>query len=157
MADSVAMLTEAEWPGAKARTGGTDATAFPSSDQLAGFLHACVSLDQPFKLTAGLHHPLPRKDKATGAQLHGFLNVLGATALAISEDLSRRQIVEVLDDDRRESWAFDRNGLKWRDHQVSNDAIDEARGLLVCFGSCSVTEPLQGLVDQGFMPKEALK
>lgn len=140
MDDSLAALVEAEWPGAKARAGGD---RIPSADDLAGFLHACVTLDQPFKLTAGLHHPFRRERE------HGFLNVAGATALAMADDLSRREIAEILADERPESWSFERNRLAWHGRTADMEAIEEARGLFVSIGSCSVDEPLRDLAKAG--------
>ena len=55
----------------------------PDAETLASFLHGCAVRRLPFKLTAGLHHALPHLDAATGAQQHGFLNTLAATAAAL--------------------------------------------------------------------------
>jgi hypothetical protein len=106
-------------------------------------------LEVPFKLTAGLHHPLPHRDAVTGATMHGFLNVLGAATFAISEDLSRRDMERLLLDSDPKAWSFDRSGLAWRDRRASLDDVDEARALFVSFGSCSVDEPLEGLQELG--------
>src|ERR1044072_639289 len=97
MPDSLAQLAEMDIACVKARTGGLEASAFPSAESLAGFIQQCVQLDLGFKLTAGLHHPLPTHDPTTGATMHGFLNVLAATTFALSEDLSRREVQDVLE------------------------------------------------------------
>lgn len=58
-------------PGARAkiRTGGLTAEAYPTAEDLAGFLHRAAIARVPFKATAGLHHPLP------SPPMHGFVNV----------------------------------------------------------------------------------
>src|SRR5690606_4638017 len=63
---------------AKLRTGGATADAVPTERELADFLDACLDRQLPFKLTAGLHHPVRHTDAASGLEQHGFLNVLAA-------------------------------------------------------------------------------
>src|SRR3954468_24676088 len=73
---------------AKVRTGGITPDAIPSSEALAKFIHACARRHLPFKATAGLHHPirsaqaLTEEPDSPRALMHGFLNVLLASALA---------------------------------------------------------------------------
>lgn len=55
-------LLMGEQVGFKLRCGGVEAAAFPSSEQIAVVLRACLDAGIPFKATAGLHHPLPRGD-----------------------------------------------------------------------------------------------
>lgn len=153
MADSLAVLAETEIAFAKARTGGLEASAFPSSGDLAGFIQQCVQLDLTFKLTAGLHHPLPTIDPHTGATMHGFLNVLAATALALSEDLSRREMEDLLDERDPKAFGFKRESLVWREHRATIEDVENARTLFFSFGSCSVREPLEGLDGIGLLEK----
>lgn len=143
VAESLAQIAESEWLGAKARTGGLTAEAFPTSAALAAFIQACLHLDVPFKFTAGLHHPLRGRDKATGATAHGFLNTFAATALAMEHALSRTDIERVLDEESSEVFCFTDEALEWRDHRVSIEGLDDMRGLLAGFGSCSVSEPIE--------------
>lgn len=153
MLDSLAILAEMDGACAKARTGGLDASAFPSSEDLAGFIQQCVQLDLAFKLTAGLHHPLPVKDPATGATMHGFLNVLVATTFALSEDFSRREVQEVLEETSPKAFAFKRDTVTWKGHKASLENIENARTLFLSYGSCSVAEPLQDLDALGLLEK----
>lgn len=147
--DSLALLAETEWLGAKVRTGGLEAAAFPDAWNLAGFVRQCIDLELPFKMTAGLHHALPHPDESIGATMHGFVNVLGGTALAIAEDLSQRELERLFLDADRASWTFSDDGLSWRGRRAGLAEIDEARSLFVAFGSCSVKEPLEGLAALG--------
>jgi hypothetical protein len=153
MTDSLAVLAELDGACAKARTGGLEASAFPSAEELAGFIQQCVQLDLAFKLTAGLHHPLPTRDERTGAIMHGFLNVLAATTFALSEDFSRKEVQEVLEETSPKAFAFKRDTLVWRGHRASLEDIENARTLFFSFGSCSVAEPLHGLEAIGLLER----
>lgn len=144
-------LAEHECLFAKARTGGLEATAFPGSRLVAEWIRECVSLDLPFKFTAGLHHPLPHFDRAIGVRHHGFLNVLMATGLAVAHDLNVGEICQVLDCESRDDFWFSAKGAGFKDWELSMEEITEARGLFMSFGSCSVAEPVEGMVDLGLM------
>jgi len=153
MPDSISALAESDGVFAKARTGGPDVAAFPPAADLAGFLQRCAQLDVAFKLTAGLHHPLPNRDPHTGATMHGFLNVLVATALSLADDLSLRELQEVLDETDPKAFAFKREYLTWRDHRANLEDVENARTLFFSFGSCSIREPLEGLGAIGLLEK----
>jgi hypothetical protein len=155
MRDSLAAMAEMDSAYVKGRTGGLEASAFPSSEQLAGFIQQCVQLDLGFKLTAGLHHPLPTIDSHTGARMHGFLNVIAATTLGLSEDLSRREIEDLLNEEDPSGFNFKRDSFAWRDHKATVDDIENARALFFTFGSCSVREPLDDLSAIGLLEKAA--
>jgi len=60
---------------AKVRCGGLTPEAYPSTADLAGFLHRAAAARVPFKATAGLHHPLPNPP------MHGFVNLFLAACL----------------------------------------------------------------------------
>ena len=150
LVDALAKIAETEWLGAKVRTGGVEAAAFPAADHLAEFLQGCVHVNVPFKLTAGLHHPLRHMNKALGVPMHGFVNVFTAVVLAAVHDLSRADIEEVLLCETPKSFAFDDARMEWNGLCASLEDIDDARTLLVGFGSCSVKEPLDGLAALGW-------
>jgi hypothetical protein len=143
--DSLAALAETDWLCAKVRTGGKAASDFPPAPELAEFIHGAVALDLSFKLTAGLHHPFPRVDKATGARMHGFINVLAASAFAYADDMSRNEIEDVLVSHSLEDWRFDANRLGWCDSTIAIDDIQDARDLIWSIGSCSVQDAIDGL------------
>jgi hypothetical protein len=145
MHDNLHYLAEADWVCAKARAGGLDAAAFPSSERLAGFIHECFSLNLVFKLTAGLHHPIRVFDEGLGTSMHGFLNLLAAAAIADENELTRKEIARMLDETDPAAFSFSQDGITWHDWDVGLDAIEDARGLFVSFGSCSVREPVQEL------------
>jgi hypothetical protein len=145
MQEGLAALAESEWLGAKARTGGLEASAVPSPQELASFLRDCLHLDLPFKLTAGLHQPLYHFDASLGANAHGFLNVLCATALTEESDLSTSEIEEILTEQRPDAFVFGESGFGYGDLGASLEEIESIRALFVAIGSCSVDEPLEGL------------
>ena len=155
MHDGIVALAESEWLGLKARTGGIEPSAFPSTQQLAAFLRDCLNLDVPFKLTAGLHHPVRRRDENMGVMMHGYINVLAAAALAESHDLNTAEIEKVLEDTKAENFVFGETGFGWHDYGASIEDIDSIRGLFVSFGSCSVEEPIEDLKRVGLMAVKA--
>lgn len=145
LAESIALISETDIDGVKARTGGLDASAFPSTDQLAEFIRGAVQADCAFKCTAGLHEPVAHFDEALGALRHGFLNVLVATALAIREDLSRKEIAEILANTFEAEFQIREDFLQYQGARIDLDLADQARESFVSFGSCSIDEPLAGL------------
>lgn len=153
--DGLVILAESEWIGAKARTGGADASFFPSSQELSLLIRDCLNLDLPFKLTAGMHHPIRHRNASIGADEHGFLNVLCATAMAESHDLSSKEIERVLEERDGSRFEFGESGFGWKDWGASLDDIESIRGLLVSFGSCSVEEPLDGLDELDLLGERA--
>lgn len=147
-ADHLAELASLTWLGAKARTGGLEPSAFPSSESLAAFLKGCQDLDVSFKLTAGLHEPARHFDKDVGIQAHGFLNILAALALNEAHDLSRAEMAQVLDSEDA-LWSL--YGFSWSDLELSFEEAMPIRALFVGFGSCSIDEPLEGLAALGLL------
>ena len=135
---------------AKIRTGGVTAEAFPPSDAVVRFLAACVRQPVAFKATAGLHHPIRGEYPLTYAlnahrgMMYGYLNLLLAGALLQSGG-SAGQAKSLLEETRIESFAFDENGVAWRDTRIPEDALAQIRGLALGIGSCSFDEPLDDL------------
>ncbi len=154
--ETISCIAGSEFAYAKARTGGTSASAFPSAAEVAGFIQHCAQLDVPFKLTAGLHQPLPHHDATLGATHHGFLNVLMATALASAHDLSRKELEQVLAERDTAEFRFTADAAHWGEFEVDLQGIEAARELMLSFGSCSVAEPLEGLAALG-LAKEATR
>lgn len=140
---------------AKIRTGGVTAEAFPPSDAVVRFLATCVRQPVAFKATAGLHHPIRGEYPLTYAlnahrgMMYGYLNLLLAGALLQSGG-SAGQAKSLLEETRLESFAFDENGVAWRDTRIPEDALAQIRGLALGIGSCSFDEPLDDLRRAGF-------
>ncbi len=124
---------------AKFRTGGLAAELFPAPVELAAVICACRDRELPFKLTAGLHHAIRRRDPETGFTHHGFVTVLGAT-LAAAEGAEVDAVAELLA-------ATDpvRVVERVRAHR------DAERPLWVGYGSCSISEPLTDLIRLGLV------
>lgn len=132
--------------GAKVRTGGVAAAAYPSPEQLARFITACASAGVPFKATAGLHHPLRHFSEAVGTDEFGFLNVFTAGILARTTPIDEQALAAVLVDESPESFDFGDEQLAYGDRALGVDAIRDAREkFAIAYGSCSFTEPLADL------------
>jgi hypothetical protein len=133
---------------AKIRTGGIKPEAIPSSADVSSFILACAERGLPFKATAGLHHPvraeyaLTYETDAPRAVMHGFLNVLMASAFAWH---GKREIESVVAETDPTAFWFDDSG-HWRNESLSVEELREARSKFVhSVGSCSFEEPVQEL------------
>lgn len=137
--------------GAKLRTGGVTPDAFPSPTAVARFLRECHCHGVVMKATAGLHHPLRGEYRLTydaasaRARMFGFLNLLLAAAL-IHAGGPETDAVALLDDGNVAHFTATPDALAWRDHRFTATQLESSRRALCrSFGSCSFTEPLEGL------------
>jgi hypothetical protein len=139
--------------GAKIRTGGLEPSMFPGSAAVAAFLDACVAEGVPFKATAGLHHPLRGDDPTSGLRMHGFVNLLVATALLQAGALDEGGVRAVLDEEDATTFRVAAGELGWADHEVDPTAVASVRaGALASYGSCSFDEPTTDLAALGWLP-----
>jgi len=143
---------------AKVRTGGLTPEAIPAAADIADFLCVAASRGQPFKATAGLHHPV-RSDRrltyaadAPRAMVHGFVNVFAAAAFAW-HGMERSSVLDVLKETNAASFEFGDEQLRWRGRELSTTQIAQARCYFAhSFGSCSFEEPLDDLRELGWLP-----
>ena len=133
------------WHAAKLRTGGVTPQAHPDEDELAAFLIECVRRQQPFKLTAGLHHAV-RATTTEGFEQHGVLNVLVAVWLARG-GAAPAAVTHVLTE--RDGAQLAREVLVWTRREAA-----AVRSLFRSFGCCGVTEPLDELRALGVLDDE---
>ncbi|GII88334.1 hypothetical protein Ssi03_63240 [Sphaerisporangium siamense] len=130
--------------GAKVRCGGITADLFPSVHDLGAFIRTCAQRGTPFKATAGLHHAVRHPDPTLGVYRHGFLNLL----LAVCAAVDGRDPVSVLElMERRELVEFART--------VRPETALRARELLVSYGSCNTTTPVEDLRALGLIDHAA--
>ncbi len=136
---------------AKVRAGGLTPQMFPSPGQLAGFILLCVEARVPFKATAGLHHPLRSiypltyEPSSPAGMMHGFLNVLLASAFAHA-GADVKTVEAILREESIEAFTFDDDGLRWRDQMLTDCQLLKMREqLFVAFGACSFQEPTSEL------------
>jgi len=140
-------------PGAKLRCGGLVAEAFPSPEQVAGFVAACARLGVPMKATAGLHHPFRHEDEETGFLHHGFVNVVGAAVLSLTHRPLGPDLVELVADEDPSDFSLTAEGFRWRSWEADAPAVARARReLFVAYGSCSFAEPVEDLEALGVLP-----
>jgi len=164
--------------GAKVRTGGVTADQFPSIDQVAHWITRCVGEGVVFKATAGLHHPFRRYCDQVGTRMHGFVNLIMASALAgrarpdgtdrdgasrdggdrgdddssTARGLPEGMVQAVLADELPASFSLDGQSLGWRQFRVAIEDLRAARReRAIAFGSCSFTEPIEDLEAAGWL------
>jgi hypothetical protein len=153
-----APLSEIAGAFAKVRTGGLTPESIPPADHLADFLATAADRRQPFKATAGLHHPVRSVHALTYAQdspramMHGFLNVFTAAAFAWHR-AEREVLLDVLNETEADAFAFGSKSLEWRGRTLSMGQIADARrNFAHSFGSCSFEEPIGDLRALGLLP-----
>jgi hypothetical protein len=133
-------------PGFKLRCGGTEAAAFPTTQQMAYVLERARVHAVPLKLTAGLHHPLHHRDETLGVMMHGFLNVLVAAVLGATHHLGEDALREILETKQADLFRFDATQLGWGEYDADDGEIGACRhSVLLSFGSCSFDEPRDDL------------
>src|SRR5437763_2456153 len=144
---TITLLARAKQPlfGYKLRTGGVTADAFPGSVQIARAILASTKHHIPIKFTAGLHHPVRQFRDEVKTEMHGFLNVLGAGVLSAEHHWDEAQSVEMLEDQRAESFEFHDTVFAWRDWEITLDRIKARRKFVTSFGSCSFDDPREDL------------
>jgi hypothetical protein len=123
----------------KFRTGGADADAFPAAHELAACIDAAIEREVAFKCTAGLHNALRHRDPGTGFEHHGFLNVLLATRATL-DSAGIDDVAALLE-------TTDAATLRDALAETGSDALARTRPWFTSFGSCSVLEPLEDLID----------
>jgi len=130
----------------KIRTGGLEADAFPTADQLAQQLSVLIEADLPFKATAGLHRAWPNRvtdERGQTLHQHGFVTVAMAIE-ALIDGAGTEGAVDLLqlDDPGRIFTA-----LQGWDVPAAARVRRRWRG----FGCCGVTEPVDDLVALGLI------
>ncbi|WUJ75655.1 hypothetical protein OG809_20790 [Kribbella soli] len=128
---------------AKLRTGGLDASLFPSADQVASFVIACLDREVPFKCTAGLHNAVRHTAEDSDFEHHGFLNVLLATRASL-DGAAHDEVTSVLNE-------RDGQALAARARELTGDQAMSTRRWFTSFGSCSIDEPRHDLTALGLM------
>lgn len=135
--------------GAKIRTGGVTAEAFPTIDAVADFLLACARQRVVFKATAGLHHAVRAAHKLTYeadsdlATMHGFANVFLAAMLAW-RGAEKQAVIETLALAQAPAFTFNEESVQWLEFEAGVDEIAATRrDFATSYGSCSFTEPLE--------------
>ncbi len=131
--------------GYKLRTGGVTADAFPTSMQIAKALVIPATHQVPIKFTAGLHHPLRQFRDEVKTKMHGFLNVIGAAAMAAEHKWNEQQTATMLDDEDPKSFSFDDEFFAWREWKIDIKRLMGRRRFVTSFGSCSFDEPREDL------------
>lgn len=141
-----------EQAAAKIRTGGVVGNAFPTSEEVAAFLHACSSADVPFKATAGLHHPVRgsyrltyEKDSACHT-MHGFLNLFLAAALCRCTRCDIDCTKAILRGEDPADFKIAEEVIGWKGELLTVTDIARVRETFaLSFGSCSFDDPIEDL------------
>jgi hypothetical protein len=126
----------------KFRTGGLSEDLFPTPSQLASCIEASLDRELPFKCTAGLHHAVRHRDEASGFEHHGFLNVLLATRTSLDGG-GPEEVARVLDETD--------GGVLASRLAADPDVAARTRRWFTSFGSCSVLEAHEDLVELGLL------
>lgn len=142
---------------AKLRMGGLVAEAFPSPDAVIGILQQFIERRILFKATAGLHHPLRSHHPytylpgSTSGLMHGFINLLSATAI-LEEGGDPDEAVRALNEVDATAWQINSDSIRWHARSFSMDQLRTVRETsFTSIGSCSFTEPIHDLESLGWL------
>jgi hypothetical protein len=146
---------------AKLRAGGITTDAFPSAASIVTFLQACITHRVVAKATAGLHHPLCGAYRLTydaaapTGRMYGYLNVFLAAALLLQGGASG-EAERLLEETSHAALHLDEFRVTWhgpeRDVALDRALLQRVRDqLLVSFGSCSFTEPVDEIRAMGWL------
>lgn len=143
--ETLAAITDSEWLAAKLRTGGPSPDHVPTADHLSEFILGCFDLELDFKLSAGLHHMMPKLRGDGSVERFGFFTTLAGAAIARVHDLSRKEFAALLSNPDPGAWNTDAKGISYLGAAVSLTEIDDTRIGFRGFGSCSIEDPLSEL------------
>jgi hypothetical protein len=136
----------------KLRCGGATAAAFPPPELVALVIASCRHAGVVFKATAGLHHPVRHTDAETGFPMHGFLNLLAASAFAAAYGSSASTLERVLAEEDPAAFRVGPELLEAEGLRASTEQIAAARRhLFAGYGSCSWREPVEDLQALGVL------
>jgi len=126
--------------GAKVRTGGITKDLYPTSADLARFIHSCAVVGQTFKATAGMHHPSQHQNQTVGVLEFGFLAVLQATAAASIGNANVEEVEQILTASSVDFSAY------------SEPQLEQVRAeLFNSLGACSFDDPRKDLRSMGLL------
>ena len=132
--------------GLKIRCGGDSPAQVPSCSQLAYAISRAAQVGVMLKFTAGLHHPVIRRNEEGALVHHGFFNVFGASLAAMTHGLDEQEVFQILNQDDPSEFAFRDDFLIASGHPIDLAQIGDFRAsFATSFGSCSFTEPIEDL------------
>jgi hypothetical protein len=141
----VEAIAESDWAFLKVDLSGTSR---PDSFTIAKLIHEAIALELPFKIVQG-----SGRSVTNGAEF-GLVNLFGAVAVGLSEDLSSRELEAVLTDGEWTHWQFDQNSISFRGWEADGEAIDQARDVLLDAECFSVEYAMDDLATLGFAVRE---
>ncbi len=137
--DGVRKVTELGYR-PKLRCGGPAPENFPSIDEVANFLSVVSHAGTSFKATNGLQSAVRYTDDGTGFTHHGFLNLLVATARALTGRDVRAALA-----------STDGAALAAEAAALGVPAAQTVRGVFASYGSHTLAEPVSDLRDLGLL------
>lgn len=138
-------VAESDWAYLKVNLAGH---ARPDSFSVAKLLHEAVAIELPLKVVQGKGCPI------TNAREYGLINLLGAIAIGLAEDLSSREMEAVLTDAEITHWDFTQTSIAFRGWEAGSDFIEQARDLFVEAQCHSVEYIMDELSTLGFAVRE---
>jgi hypothetical protein len=120
----------------------------PDSFAVAKLLHEAVAIELPFKVVQGKGSPI------TNEREYGLINLFGAVAIGLAEDLSSREMEAILTDGEVTHWDFSPNSITFHGWEASAESIEQARDLFVEAQCHSVEYVLDELSTLGFAVRQ---
>ncbi len=133
-------IAESDWAMVKLDLSGAKR---PDSFAVAKLVHESLALELPFKIVQG------KGSIITNSSEIGLINLFGAVAIGMAEDLSKREIEAALIDSEWTHWRFDADKIAYRGWEADLTAIDQAREIILDAQCSSVEFPLEELSTLG--------
>lgn len=150
--NKTAKIAEINFLAFKLRTGGVVPEAFPPVEVISRVILECSNYGIPWKATAGLHHPIRHYNESVKNKMHGFINVIGATALNEEHKLDIETLNKIISDENPKHFKFENDLFSWKDIEISSQTIYKSRfKRFISFGSCSFNEPKEDMIKLNLM------
>lgn len=138
--------------GIKLNCSAKEGAKVPSAKYLAEVLLYARDANIAVKFSGKENAPFPEYNYSIESKMHGFINVLVASMLAYTQDLTIEETVEVLEDRNPENFLFKDEYIAWRELAAPIMEVKMLRMLsITSFNFSNFSAPIHGLKELGYL------
>ena len=131
MVDALVSIAEFEWVHAKLDLDSFGGQAVDLR-QIAQFVHQCVSLEIPFKLSGGRVGGVSQFEREVAAETLGLWNIFYSIGACLDHDATESEVLAILKSDLVSDWTMEPT-FSYKGLPLSGDALDEVRTFFVSY------------------------